>query len=129
MCESRLPGDRDRPLPGRASTTLPVRRQAFTTLLVFACGVTSAAPVPSGYQTQFLLDIRPDQPAAAATIRVIQPDQRLRRLRLTMPAAAFSGVSGDGHDTAVVARSPSEIARNTRCTIPCCRPRSLPNSQ
>ncbi len=48
------------------------------------------------YQAQFLVQMRAGDQAATARIRILQPDRRLKQLRLTMPEPAFSAVRGDG---------------------------------
>jgi hypothetical protein len=95
------PGGAPCPSRGRAgySTGTP-RRLVLGTLLLLACGAgQSASATEPAYQAQFLVEIQPEEQSAAATIKVIQSRQRLKRLRLTMPAAGFSAVSGDGEVT------------------------------
>lgn len=65
-------------------------------LALLAVGPAAAAEDPRAYLAQYLLELRPDQPAAAARIRIVQNERNLKRLRLTMPADAYSAVSGDG---------------------------------
>jgi hypothetical protein len=50
------------------------------------------------YRAQFRVEIRPDEPVTGG-IRVIQPDSRLRRLELAMPADRFSAIAADGRIT------------------------------
>jgi hypothetical protein len=48
------------------------------------------------YEAQFLLELRSGEPSAAARIRIIQPERRLKRLRLNMPEDRYRQVSGAG---------------------------------
>jgi hypothetical protein len=57
------------------------------------------APASPEYRTQFRVDIRPGEAVAQAGIRVVQPDARLKRLRLLMPRDRFSSLTADGRIT------------------------------
>lgn len=48
------------------------------------------------FRAQFRVTLRPAEPQAAATIRIVQDAGALKELRLDMPAAGFTGVAGDG---------------------------------
>lgn len=72
-------------------------------LIIFGCVLFAADVHPASqsaeYRTQFRLDIQPGEDSARGAIRVLQPDSRLKRLRLIMPAATFSAVKADGELT------------------------------
>jgi hypothetical protein len=70
--------------------------RAVLALALLAVVPAAGAAEPREYLAQYLLELRPDQPTAAARIRVVQAERNLKRLRLTMPGNAYSAVSGDG---------------------------------
>ena len=70
-------------------------RKIFATLLLAAASA-GAAGTDAAYGVQFRLEIEANQPVAQATIRVIQSDDHLRRLRMRFPAGTFSDVAASG---------------------------------
>jgi len=75
------------------------RQALFAASLLLAAAATAGPAQAAGereYQAQFLVQLRAGEDAATARIRIVQPRQRLKRLRLQMPEPAFSAVRGDG---------------------------------
>lgn len=97
-----MSGSRPLSVSGFSLTGGKACRQAFFACLLALAGVAAAAadaPPGAEYLAQFVLDLRPGKPTAAARIRIVQTERRLKRLRLKMPAGEFSAVSGDGRVT------------------------------
>lgn len=67
---------------------------ALLIAVVFCGGRAIAADLP--YQSQFQLSLRASEPVAEARIRIVQPDARLKELKLNMPPGVYSDVSGQG---------------------------------
>jgi hypothetical protein len=68
----------------------------LTAQLLAAASAVSATPDASAYDVQFRLELEAGRADARATIRIVQPEQALRRLRLRLPETLFSAISADG---------------------------------